>query len=273
MPTYQAPVDDALFLINDVFHIERYDNVPGFADASPDLVGAILEEAGKFCSEVLTPLNRIGDKQGCKRHDDGSVTTPEGFKDAFKRLVEGGWIGLSCPTDFGGQGLPVLVNQLITEFLASANMAFTMYAGLTQGAIAAIYVHGSPEQKAAYLPNLIAGHWTGTMNLTEPHCGTDLGLLRTKAVPQPDGSYKITGTKIFISAGEHDLADNIIHLVLARIEGAPAGTRGISLFIVPKFLINPDGSIEQVKMRAVSPATDFSFDFHDLLLKRSKDRL
>jgi len=243
MPTYQAPVDDALFLINDVFHIERYDNVPGFADASPDLVGAILEEAGKFCSEVLTPLNRIGDKQGCKHHDDGSVTTPEGFKDAFKRLVEGGWIGLSCPTDFGGQGLPTVVNQLVTEFLASANMAFTMYAGLTQGAIAAIYVHGSPEQKAAYLPNLIAGHWTGTMNLTEPHCGTDLGLLRTKAVPQADGSYKITGTKIFISAGEHDLAENIIHLVLARIEGAPAGTRGISLFVVPKFLVNPDGSI------------------------------
>jgi acyl-CoA dehydrogenase len=243
MPTYQAPVDDALFLINDVFHIERYDNVPGFADASPDLVGAILEEAGKFCSEVLTPLNRIGDKQGCKRHDDASVTTPEGFKDAFKRLVEGGWIGLSCPAAFGGQGLPTLVNQLVTEFLASANMAFTMYAGLTQGAIAAIYVHGSEEQKTKYLPNLIAGHWTGTMNLTEPHCGTDLGLLRTKAVPQPNGSYKITGTKIFISAGEHDLADNIIHLVLARIEGAPAGTRGISLFVVPKFLVNPDGSL------------------------------
>src|SRR5215831_6471897 len=243
MPTYQAPVDDALFLINDVFHIERYDNVPGFAEASPDLVAAVLEEAGKFCSEILTPLNRIGDKQGCKRHDDGSVTTPAGFKDAFKRLVEGGWIGISCPTEFGGQGLPMLVNQLVTEFLASANMAFTMYAGLTQGAIAAIYVHGSPEQKTTYLPNLIAGHWTGTMNLTEPHCGSDLGLLRSKAVPQPDGSYKITGTKIFISAGEHDLADNIIHLVLARIEGAPAGTRGISLFVVPKFLVNPDGSL------------------------------
>jgi 3-(methylsulfanyl)propanoyl-CoA dehydrogenase len=243
MPTYQAPVDDALFLINDVFHIDRYDNVPGFADASPDLLAAVLEEAGKFCSEVLAPLNRIGDKQGCKRHEDGSVTTPEGFKDAFKQLVEGGWIGISCPTEFGGQGLPTVVNQLVTEFLASANMAFTMYAGLTQGAIAAIYVHGSQEQKATYLPNLIAGHWTGTMNLTEPHCGTDLGLLRTKAVPQPDGSYKITGTKIFISAGEHDLAENIIHLVLARIEGAPAGTRGISLFVVPKFLVNPDGSL------------------------------
>jgi acyl-CoA dehydrogenase len=243
MPTYQAPVDDALFLLNDVFHIERYDNVPGFADASPDLVAAVLEEAGKFCGEVLAPLNRIGDKQGCKHHDDGSVTTPEGFKDAFKQLVEGGWIGISCPPDFGGQGLPTVIAQLVNEFLAAANMAFTMYAGLTQGAIAALYVHGSPEQKAAYLPNLIAGHWTGTMNLTEPHCGTDLGLLRTKALPQAGGSYKITGTKIFISAGEHDLADNIVHLVLARIEGAPAGTKGISLFVVPKFLVNADGSL------------------------------
>jgi len=243
MPTYQAPVDDALFLLNDVFHIERYDNVPGFADASPDLVAAVLEEAGKFCGEVLAPLNRIGDKQGCKRHDDGSVTTPEGFKEAFKRLVDGGWIGISCPTEFGGQGLPTVVTQLVNEFLASANMSFAMYAGLTQGAIAALYVHGSPEQKAAYLPNMIAGHWTGSMNLTEPHCGTDLGLLRSKAVPQADGSYKITGTKIFISAGEHDLAPNIVHLVLARIEGAPQGTKGISLFVVPKFLINADGSL------------------------------
>jgi acyl-CoA dehydrogenase len=243
MPTYQAPVDDALFLLNDVFHIERYDNVPGFADASPDLVAAILEEAAKFSGEVLAPLNRIGDKQGCKRHDDGSVTTPDGFADAFKRLVEGGWIGISAPTEFSGQGLPSVMTQLVTEFLASANMAFTMYAGLTQGAIAALYVHGSPEQKAAYLPNMIAGRWTGTMNLTEPHCGTDLGLLRSKAVPQADGSYKITGTKIFISAGEHDLAPNIVHLVLARIEGAPQGTKGISLFVVPKVLINADGSL------------------------------
>jgi acyl-CoA dehydrogenase len=243
MPTYQAPVDDALFLLNDVFHIERYDNVPGFADASPDLVAAVLEEAGKFCGEVLAPLNRIGDKQGCKRHDDGSVTTPEGFKEAFKRLVDGGWIGISCPTEFGGQGLPSAMTWVVNEFLASANMSFAMYAGLTQGAIAALYVHGSPEQKAAYLPNMIAGHWTGSMNLTEPHCGTDLGLLRSKAVPQADGSYKITGTKIFISAGEHDLAPNIVHLVLARIEGAPQGTKGISLFVVPKFLVNADGSL------------------------------
>src|SRR5205085_9191190 len=242
MPSYKAPVDDALFLLNDVFHIERYDNLPGFADASPDLISAILEEAGKFCAEVLTPLNRIGDAQGCVRRPDGSVTTPKGFKEAFAQLVAGGWIGISAPTAFGGQGLPSVMTQLVNEFLCSANMAFTMYAGLTQGAIAALYVHGSAEQRAAYLPKMIAGTWTGTMNLTEPHCGTDLGLLRSKAVPQQDGSYKITGTKIFISAGEHDLAENIVHLVLARIEGAPEGTRGISLFVVPKFLLGPDGS-------------------------------
>ncbi len=243
MPIYQAPVDDAQFLLNDVFHIERYDNLPGFSDASPDVLAAVLEEAGKFCQEVLAPLNRIGDVEGCTHHADGSVTTPKGFKDAFKRLVDGGWIGISCPTEFGGQGLPTAMTQLVSEFLCSANMSFAMYSGLTQGAIAALYVHGSDAQKKTYLPNMIAGHWTGTMNLTEPHCGTDLGLLRTKAAPQADGSYKITGTKIFISAGEHDLAENIVHLVLARIEGAPEGVRGISLFVVPKFLSNGDGSL------------------------------
>src|SRR5437016_13564400 len=243
MPTYKAPVDDALFLLNDVFHIERYDNLPGFADASPDLVAAVLEEAGKFCEEVVAPLNRIGDQQGCARHADGSVTTPDGYRAAFDRLREGGWIGISAPTNFGGQGLPSAMTQLVNEFLCSANMSFTMYAGLTQGAIAALYVHGSPEQKAAYLPKMIAGTWTGTMNLTEPHCGTDLGMLRSKAAPQPDGSYKITGTKIFISAREPDLAENIVHLVLARIEGAPEGTRGISLFVVPKFLFDADGKL------------------------------
>jgi len=242
MPTYKAPVEDAQFLLNDVFHVERYSNLPGFADASPDLVEAVLGEAGKFCEHVLMPLNRVGDKEGCKRASDGSVTTPTGFKDAFKQIVEGGWIGISAPTEFGGQGLPMLMTQLVNEFLCSANMAFAMYPGLTQGAIAALIAHGTPEQKAAYLPKMIAGEWTGTMNLTEPHCGTDLGLLRTKAVKQADGSYKITGTKIFISAGEHDLAANIVHLVLARIEGAPAGTKGISLFVAPKFLLNPDGS-------------------------------
>src|SRR5262249_18467475 len=224
MPIYKAPVDDALFLLNDVFHLDHYGNLPGFSDASPDVVEAVLREAAKFSEEVLTPLNRVGDKEGCKRAADGSVTTPKGFKDAFKQIVEGGWIGISAPTEFGGQGLPIILTQLVNEFLCSANMAFAMYPGLTQGAIAALLVHGTPEQKAAYLSKMIAGTWTGTMNLTEPHCGTDLGLLRTKAAAQADGSYKITGTKIFISAGEHDLAENIIHLVLARIEGAPEGT-------------------------------------------------
>jgi acyl-CoA dehydrogenase len=242
MPSYQAPVEDAKFLLNDVFHIERYSNLPGFSEASPDVVEAVLGEAAKFCEHVLTPLNRIGDKEGCKRAADGSVTTPTGFKDAFKQLVEGGWIGISSPAEFGGQGLPMIMTQLVNEFLCSANLAFSMYPGLTQGAIAALTAHGSAELKALYLPKMVAGEWTGTMNLTEPHCGTDLGLLRTKAAKQPDGSYKITGTKIFISAGEHDLASNIVHLVLARIEGAPEGTRGISLFVAPKFLPKPDGS-------------------------------
>src|SRR5215471_184751 len=243
MPTYKAPVDDVLFLLNDVLHIERYNNLPGFADASSDLVATILAEAAKFCEQVLLPLNRVGDSEGCKRHDDGSVTTPSGFKEAYRQLVEGGWVGISAPPTYGGQGLPGILTTILNEFLASANMAFTMYSGLTQGAVAALIIHGSPEQKETFLPNMVAGTWTGTMNLTEAHCGTDLGLLRTKAVPQSDGSYKITGTKIFISAGEHDLAENIVHLVLARIEGAPPGTKGTSLFVVPKFLPGPDGSL------------------------------
>ena len=243
MPTYKAPVDDALFLLNDVFHLERYGNLPGFAEASPDTVEAILREAAKFTEEVLTPLNRIGDKQGCTRHPDASVTTPDGFKDAYRQLVEGGWIGISAPEEFGGQGLPGTMTVLVNEFLCSANMAFAMYPGLTQGAIAALITHASQELKEKYLPKMVEGSWTGTMNLTEPHCGTDLGLLRTKAVKQPDGSFKITGTKIFISAGEHDMVENIVHLVLARIEGAPSGTRGISLFVVPKMLVNDDGSL------------------------------
>jgi len=243
MPTYKAPVDDALFLLNDVFHIDRYGNLPGFSDASPDVVEAVLREAAKFSEEVLTPLNRVGDKEGCKRASDGSVTTPTGFKDAYKQIVDGGWIGISVPAEYGGQGLPATMTVMVNEFLCSANMAFAMYPGLTQGAIAALLVHASEALKKKYVPKMVEGVWTGTMNLTEPHCGTDLGLLRTKAVKQGDGSYKITGTKIFISAGEHDLSQNIIHLVLARIEGAPAGTKGISLFVVPKFLVKDDGSI------------------------------
>jgi acyl-CoA dehydrogenase len=243
MPSYKAPVDDALFLLNDVFHLDRYGNLPGFADASPDLVEAVLREAAKFSEQVLAPLNRVGDREGCTRHADGSVTTPTGFKEAYRQFTEGGWIGISVPEEFGGQGLPATLTEVVNEFLCSANMAFAMYPGLTQGAIAALLAHASPALKTKYLPKLVEGTWTGTMNLTEPHCGTDLGLLRTKAVKQADGSYKITGTKIFISAGEHDLAGNIIHLVLARIEGAPAGTKGISLFVVPKVLVNDDGSL------------------------------
>ena len=243
MPTYKAPVDDTLFLLNDVFHLDRYGNLPGFGDASPDVVEAVLREAAKFSEEVLTPLNRVGDKEGCTRHPDGSVATPTGFKDAFKQMVEGGWIGISVPAEFGGQDLPATLTVAVNEMLCSANMAFAMYPGLTQGAIAALLAHASPELKTKYLPKMVTGEWTGTMNLTEPHCGTDLGLLRTKAVKQADGSYQITGTKIFISAGEHDLASNIVHLVLARIEGAPAGTKGISLFVVPKLTVKDDGSL------------------------------
>ena len=243
MPIYKAPVDDALFLLNDVFHLDHYGNLPGFSDASPDVVEAVLREAAKFSEEVLTPLNRVGDKEGCKRAPDGSVATPKGFKDAYNQIVEGGWIGISVPSEFGGQGLPATLTEIVNEFFCSANMAFAMYPGLTQGAIAALLAHASAELKTKYLPKMVEGVWTGTMNLTEPHCGTDLGLLRSKAVKQPDGSYKISGTKIFISAGEHDLSENIIHLVLARIEGAPAGTKGISLFVVPKILVKDDGSL------------------------------
>ena len=245
MPAYKAPVEDVLFLLNDVFHIERHNNVAGFGDATPDVVEAILVEAAKFCSEVLVPLNRQGDIQGCTRHEDGRVTTPDGFKAAYDQMVEGGWIGISLPEQFGGQGLPATMTTIINEFLASSNLAFSMYSGLVQGAVAAIITHGSDAQKKKFLPKMVEGVWAGTMNLTEPHCGTDLGLLRTKAVKQADGSYKISGTKIFISGGEQDLTDNIIHLVLARIEGAPAGTKGISLFIVPKVMVNDDGTLGQ----------------------------
>jgi alkylation response protein AidB-like acyl-CoA dehydrogenase len=243
MATYQAPVDEALFLHNDVFQIDRYGNLPGFADATPDVIEAVLDEAAKLSEGVLQPLNHTGDREGCTRHPDGSVSTPAGFKDAYRQIVDGGWIGISAPTDFGGQGLPATMTAIVNEFLCSANMAFAMYPGLTQGAIAALATHASDEIKRKYLPPMIAGTWTGTMNLTEPHCGTDLGLLRTKAVKQPDGSYALTGTKIFISAGEHDLSENIVHLVLARIEGAPEGTKGISLFVAPKVLVNDDGTL------------------------------
>ena len=241
MTHYKAPVANTLFLLNDVLGIGRYANLPGFADASPDVVEAVLGAGGKFCEEVLAPLNRVGDVEGCTRHDDGSVTTPTGFRKAYRAFAEGGWIGLAGDPAYGGQGLPDVLAAAINEYVTSANMAFGMYPGLVQGAVAAIRLHGSDEQKQTYLPKLLSGQWTGTMNLTEPQAGTDLGLLRTKAVPKDDGSFAITGTKIFISGGEHDLAENIVHLVLARIEGAPAGTKGISLFVVPKFLPGTSG--------------------------------
>ncbi|MDZ4370270.1 MAG: acyl-CoA dehydrogenase C-terminal domain-containing protein [Phenylobacterium sp.] len=240
--TYQAPVRDYAFLLRDVLELERYANLPAFADASIETVDAILEEAGRFTSEVLAPLNSVGDKQGCVWSPDFTVTTPDGFKDAYAKLVEGGWPALGSDPAYGGQGLPHVVNVAFSEMSSSANMAFSMYPGLTHGAYSAIHVGGTPEQKALYLPKLVSFQWAGTMNLTEPHCGTDLGLLRTKAVPQADGTYKISGQKIWISGGEQDLTENIVHLVLARIEGAPAGVRGISLFIVPKFIPDADGN-------------------------------
>jgi len=242
MSAYRAPVRDQRFVLHDVLNISQYGELPGFADADTETVDAILEEGAKFCEGVLAPLSKIGDVQGCVRDEDGNVKTADGFKDAFRQMAEAGWTALSSDPEYGGQGLPHVLNLAFNEMVSSANMAFGMYPGLTLGAAAALYVGGSDEQKNLYLPKMISCEWGGTMNLTEPHCGTDLGMLRTKAAPQSDGSYKITGQKIWISSGEHDMADNIVHLVLARIEGAPEGVKGISLFVVPKFLPDSDGN-------------------------------
>ncbi len=242
MPSYKAPIRDMQFLLHEVLNFESLNGFEAYQDVDRDLADAILEESAKFAENVLHPLNVVGDHEGCVRHADGTVTTPTGFKDAYQQMVTNGWVGLSKNPEYGGQGMPSLLAIASSEMQTSANMAFSMYPGLTNGASKAIEVGGSDEQKQTYLPKMIAGEWTGTMNLTEPHCGTDLGMLKTKAVPQADGSYKISGQKIFISAGEHDMSDNIIHLVLARIEGAPKGTKGISLFIVPKFKLDADGN-------------------------------
>jgi alkylation response protein AidB-like acyl-CoA dehydrogenase len=241
MPSYSAPLRDQRFVLNDVLNVQQYGNLPSFSDAPADIVDAVLEEGGKFCENVLYPLNKVGDREGCSLKD-GVVTTPTGFDDAYNQMTEAGWTALSAPTEYGGQGLPHYLNLAFSEILSSSNMAFGMYPGLTGGAAQALMVGGSQEQKDLYLPKMFSGEWSGTMNLTEPHCGTDLGMLRTKAVPQGDGSYKITGQKIWISAGEHELSGNIVHLVLARIEGAPQGVKGISLFVVPKYLPDADGN-------------------------------
>jgi acyl-CoA dehydrogenase len=243
MPIYRSPVQDYLFLLNDVFHIERHADMPAYAALSPDILEATLTEAAKLADNVIAPLNRIGDSEGCTRHEDGSVTTPTGFKEAFAQYRDGGWNSLKFPEEYGGQGLPGVLQNVLGEFMPGANISLSMYAGLTTGAISALLYHGSEELKRKFVPKMVSCEWTGTMNLTEAHSGTDLGLLRTRAARQADGSFKVTGTKIFISAGEHDLSENIVHLVLARIEGAPSGVKGISLFVVPKFLPAEDGSV------------------------------
>jgi len=245
MPQYTPPMRDMQFVMHELLNVvDELKMLPGHEDIDADTINAVLEEGGKFAAEVIFPINLSGDAEGCTLDKTThEVTAPKGYKEAYKQYVEAGWAALSCDTEYGGQGLPHTVNQFFYEMLNSANQAWTMYPGLSHGAYEALHAHGTPEQKALYLPKLTSGEWTGTMCLTEPHCGTDLGLLRTKAEPQPDGTYKITGAKIFISAGEHDMADNIVHLVLARLPDAPAGSKGISLFIVPKFNVNADGSL------------------------------
>ncbi|WP_299901614.1 acyl-CoA dehydrogenase C-terminal domain-containing protein [uncultured Ruegeria sp.] len=241
MPVYNAPIKDMQFILHNVLNVSQSD-IPGYNELEAEFTGAVLEEAGKVATNVLHPLNVVGDTEGC-RLENGIVYTPTGFKDAFEQMKEGGWTGLDMPEEYGGQNMPYVLGTAVGEMFSGSNQAFTMYQGLTHGAASAILAHGTDDQKNTYLPNMVSCEWTGTMNLTEPHCGTDLGLMRTKAEPQGDGSYKITGQKIFISSGDHDMADNIIHLVLAKIPGGPEGIKGVSLFIVPKFMVNEDGSL------------------------------
>lgn len=242
MPVYKAPLDHIRFVLNDVLGAQQLSSLPGYEDATPDTINQVLQEGAKICEDVLFPLNQSGDAEGCT-FENGVVRTPKGFKDAYDTFAAGGWCGLSADPAFGGMGLPMTVNTVMQEMICAANMSFGMYPGLSQGAYEALHHFGTDEQKAVYLPKLITGEWSGTMCLTEPHCGTDLGLIKTRAIPDKDGSYAITGTKIFISAGEHDLAGNIIHLVLAKLPDAPEGVKGISLFVVPKFLPKDDGSV------------------------------
>ncbi|RCK54108.1 acyl-CoA dehydrogenase [Thalassospira profundimaris] len=242
MAEFKAPLRDMRFVLTELFDYNDINQLPGCEDFTPDVVDAVLEEAAKVCEEVLFPINRSGDEEGC-HWDDSVVTTPKGFKEAYKTFAEGGWTGIACDPAYGGQGAPKTLNALVEEMICSSNLSFGMYPGLSYGAYAALHSHASDELKDIYLPKIVEGTWSGTMCLTEPHCGTDLGIIRTKAEPRDDGSYAITGTKIFISAGEHDLTENIIHLVLAKLPDAPKGTKGISLFVVPKFMVNEDGSL------------------------------
>lgn len=241
MPSYTAPVKDLQFVLHEVLKASASD-ISGYSELEPDFTAAVLEEAGKICSDVLAPLNAVGDKEGCSL-ENGVVRVPTGFKEAFDHVREGGWTGLDMPEEYGGQNMPYVLGTAVGEMFSASNQAFTMYQGLTHGAASAILAHGTDAQKETFLPKMVSCEWTGTMNLTEPHCGTDLGLMRTKAEPQDDGSFKLSGQKIFISSGEHEMADNIIHLVLAKIPGGPDGIKGVSLFIVPKFMVNEDGSL------------------------------
>ena len=262
MPSYVAPLRDMHFVIHELLDVEAtFKNSSKYAEVDKDTINQVLEEAGKFCTNVLLPLNQVGDREGCRRLDDGSIKTPTGFKDAYQQFVEGGWASLACDANFGGQDLPQLVNSAVYEMMNSANQAWTMYPGLSHGAYECLHAHGTEYQKNTYLEKLVSGQWTGTMCLTEPHCGTDLGILKTKAEPLDDGTYRITGTKIFISSGDHDLSENIVHLVLARLPNAPEGSKGISLFVVPKYLPT-EGGEPGIKNQVTCGALEHKMGIH-----------